>query len=144
MLMPSVFTDNFFDNFFEDFNRPAPKRAPRNEAVLMRTDIKETAEGYELDMDLPGYSKSDITAQLKEGYLTVTASSNKEDEHEDEAGYIRKERYSGTCRRSFYVGDVVTEEDIQAKFDNGVLHLYIPKIEKKPEVEQEKFIAIEG
>lgn len=96
-------------------------------------------------MNLPGFTKEDVKAELKEGYLTITASTNSSDEEKDKKGrYIRRERYSGTCSRQFYVGEKVTEEDIKAKFENGTLKLTIPKKEETPEVEEAKHIAIEG
>ena len=111
----------------------------------MRTDIKETANGFELDIDLPGFKKSDVQAELKEGYLTISASTSKDDAEKDKDGkYIRRERYYGSCSRSFYVGDAVTQEDIKARFEDGILKVTVPKKEMKPEVEESKFIAIEG
>ena len=145
MYMPSVFGDSFFDNFFEDFAFPA-RRASRMyipSTNLMRTDVKENETGYELDIDMPGFDKDNIKAELKDGYLTINASTEKSEDNSKD-NYIRKERYSGTCSRSFYVGEDVTENDIKAKFENGTLKLSIPKMEKKPEIEQKKYIAIEG
>ena len=111
----------------------------------MRTDIKETEGGYELDIDLPGYKKEDVQAQLKEGYLTISASMNKDNGEKDKNGkYIRRERYFGSCSRSFYVGEAVTQEDIKARFEDGILKVSVPKKEAKPEVEESKYIAIEG
>lgn len=111
----------------------------------MRTDIKEQKDGYELEIDLPGYKKEDIAAELKDGYLTITASSKKEAEEKDEKGtYIRRERYSGSCSRSFYVGEDITQEDIKAKFENGILKIGVPKKDAKPKVPENKFITIEG
>ena len=111
----------------------------------MRTDIKETDAGYELDVDLPGYKKENVQAQLKEGYLTITAKCQKNDDEKDKDGkYIRRERYYGTCSRSFYVGEDLTQEDIKARFEDGILKLTVPKKEAKPKVEENKFITIEG
>ena len=116
----------------------------------MRTDIKETEGGYEFDVELPGYAKSDITAELKDGYLTITAKKetvnedNSADEVVDEKKYIRRERYYGTCRRAFYVGEEVTQNDIKAKYDNGILELFVPKIEPAKVEEEKKYINIEG
>ncbi len=147
MLMPSIFGENLFDDFFDDFYRPA--RKPANRAALptnavMKTDIRETENGFELDIDLPGYKKEDVQAQLKDGYMTITASARKSDDEKDERGrYIRRERYVGSCSRSFYVGEQITEEDIKAKFEDGILKVSIPKKEAKPEVEEKKYIAIE-
>lgn len=140
MLMPSIFNDNLFDDFF-DFNY----RTFRYDTTeLMKTDIKETDNGYEVTMNLPGVKKEDVKAELKDGYLTIQASSNtSKDEKDNDGRYIRRERYAGTCSRSFYVGDAVTQEDIKAKFENGTLTLDIPKKDAKPAVEQKKYISIE-
>lgn len=111
----------------------------------MKTDIKDTDQGYEITMNLPGVKKEDVKAELKDGYLTISASSNNSrDEKDDNGRYIRRERYSGSCSRSFYVGDQVTEADIKAKFENGTLTMMIPKKEVQPAVEDKKYIAIEG
>ena len=112
---------------------------------LMKTDIKEMENGYEVTMNLPGVKKEDVKAELKDGCLTISASSNSNKDEKDEEGrYIRRERYSGSCSRSFYVGDAVTEADIKAKFENGTLTMMIPKKEVQPAVENKKYIAIEG
>ena len=140
MLMPSIFNDNLFDDFF-DFNYPTFRY---DTTELMKTDIKETDNGYEVTMNLPGVKKEDVKAELKDGYLTIQASSNpSKDEKDNDGRYIRRERYAGTCSRSFYVGDAVTQEDIKAKFENGTLTLDIPKKDAKPAVEQKKYISIE-
>ena len=140
MLMPSIFNDNLFDDFF-DFNYPTFRY---DTTELMKTDIKETDNGYEVTMNLPGVKKEDVKADLKDGYLTIQASSNtSKDEKDNDGRYIRRERYAGTCSRSFYVGDAVTQEDIKAKFENGTLTLDIPKKDAKPAVEQKKYISIE-
>ncbi len=111
----------------------------------MSTDVKENENGYEVEMELPGFAREDIQADLKEGYLTIHASRNTADEQKDEKGkYLRKERYSGSCSRSFYVGEAVTQEDIKAKFADGILTVFIPKKETQPQVETKKYIAIEG
>ena len=148
MLMPSIFGESLFDDFFEDFYRPAVRRAPHKSPApvntVMKTDVKETEHGYELDIDLPGYKKEDVQAQLKDGYMTITASTRKNNDTKDEEGkYIRRERYTGTCSRSFYVGEQITEEDIKARFEDGILKVMVPKKEAKPEVEEHKYIAIE-
>ena len=140
MLMPSIFNDNLFDDFF-DFNYPTFRY---DTTELMKTDIKETDNGYEVTMNLPGVKKEDVKAELKDGYLTIQASSNtSKDEKDNDGRYIRRERFAGTCSRSFYVGDAVTQEDIKAKFENGTLTLDIPKKDAKPAVEQKKYISIE-
>ena len=147
MLMPSIFGENLFDDFFNDFARPSKSimRYQTPASNVMRTDIKETASGYELDIDLPGYKKSEVQAELKEGYLTIHASTSRDDGEKNKDGqYIRRERYYGSCSRSFYVGDAVTQEVIKARFEDGILKVSVPKKEAKPEVEESKYIAIEG
>ncbi|HJC66424.1 MAG: Hsp20/alpha crystallin family protein [Lachnospiraceae bacterium] len=142
MLMPSIFGESLLDDFF-DFPFENSYRSGRSQ--LMRTDIKDTDQGYEVTMNLPGVKKEDVKAELKDGYLTISASSNNSrDEKDDNGRYIRRERYSGSCSRSFYVGDQVTEADIKAKFENGTLTMMIPKKEVQPAVEDKKYIAIEG
>lgn len=141
MLMPSIFNDNLFDDFF-DFNYPTFRY---DTTELMKTDIKETDNGYEVTMNLPGVKKEDVKAELKDGYLTIQASSNtSKDEKDNDGRYIRRERYAGTCSRSFYVGDDMKQEDIKAKFENGVLKVTVPKKEEKPVVENNSYITIEG
>ena len=142
MLMPSIFGESLLDDFF-DFPFENSYRSGRSQ--LMRTDIKDTDQGYEVTMNLPGVKKEDVKAELKDGYLTISASSNNSrDEKDDNGRYIRRDRYSGSCSRSFYVGDQVTEADIKAKFENGTLTMMIPKKEVQPAVEDKKYIAIEG
>lgn len=147
MLVPSIFGEDLFDSLFDDFARPA-KNAVRYSipnSNVMRTDIKETDNGYELDIDLPGYKKEDVTAELKEGYLTISAKTNTDKEEKAEDGqYIRKERYSGSCSRSFYVGEQMEQQDIKARFEGGILKISVPKKEEKPAVEENKYITIEG
>lgn len=129
--------DDFFDFPFGSYNNGMGE--------LMKTDVKDTDQGYELKMNLPGAKKEDVKAQLKDGYLTIQVSSNRNNDEKDSDGrYIRRERYSGSCSRSFYVGDQVTEEDIKAKFEDGTLTMTIPKKEQQPQVEDKKYISIEG
>lgn len=147
MLMPSLFRENLFDDFFDDFARPASRfmNFGSQQTPVMKTDVKETKDAYELHIDLPGYKKDEVTAQLKDGYMTITAQKDSSKEEKDEEKkYIRRERYYGNCSRSFYVGDQVTEEDIKAKFEDGILQITVPKKEPAPAVEQKKYIAIEG
>ena len=155
MLMPSIFGENLFDDFFEDFpwmddnmdmKKTEKKLYGRRAARLMKTDIKEQDNGYELVIDLPGFKKDEVSASLENGYLTISAAKGLDEKNEDKKSgrYIRKERYSGACSRSFYVGDGITEEDIKGEFKHGILKLFVPKKEAKPEVEQKKYIAIEG
>lgn len=143
MLMPSLFGENLLDDFFD-----MPRFAGRsftNSQKLMNTDVKDLGEAYEIAMDLPGFKKEDVQAELKDGYLTINAMTNtNNDTKDDEGRFIRRERYSGSCSRSFYVGKQVTEADIKARFEDGVLKLDIPKMEAKPAVEDKHYIAIEG
>lgn len=130
--------DNMFDDMFKD-----PFFTNSSATKLMKTDIQEKDNNYILDMDLPGYDKSDIKAQLKDGYLTITAQKNTSKEDKDEKGnYIRRERYCGKCSRSFYVGENLKEEDIKASFNNGILKLTFPKEVGKKE-EEIKYITID-
>ena len=143
MLMPSIFGESFLDDFFED---PFDNYAyAMNTSNLMKTDVKDTDQGYEITMNLPGVKKEDVKAELKDGYLTISASTNSNKDEKDGNGrYIRRERYSGSCSRSFYVGEDVTQDEIKAKFENGALTLLVPKKDQKPAVEDKKYIAIEG
>ena len=147
--MPSIFNDNVFDDFF-DFpfydDRAEKKLYGHHAANLMKTDIQEHEDGYTLEMDLPGFKKEEIKVELNNGYMTISAAKGlDEDEKDKKSGkYIRRERYTGSCQRSFYVGEDVTEEDIKAEFKHGILKLFIPKKEAKPAVEQKKYVSIEG
>lgn len=149
MMLPTIFGENLFDDFMDDaFERnffggrnPLYGKHSKN---LMKTDVKETETGYELDIDLPGFKKDEISAHLEDGYLTVSAAKGVDkDEKDNEGRYIRRERYSGSMTRSFYVGNAVTEEDIKAKYEDGILSLSIPKKDPKA-VEAKKYIAIEA
>lgn len=143
MLMPSIFGETFMDDFLDGFAKPAYRSIPNN--AVMKTDIKEKADSFTLEMDLPGYKKEDVKADLKDGYLTINAEHKEETEDKDKDGkYLRRERYYGNCSRSFYVGEDVTQEDIKAKFENGILSITVPKVEAKPAVEEKHYIAIEG
>ena len=147
MLMPSIFGESLIEDFFGDFTRPFKSVARYSTPTtnVMRTDIRESDTGYELDIDLPGYKKDDVKAELKEGYLTISAETKQNNDEQDENGrYIRRERYYGTCSRSFYVGEEVTQEDIKARFEDGILKLQVPKKEVLPKVEETKYIQIEG
>ena len=143
MLMPSIFGESFVDDFFGTPERYYVRS--NNATHLMQTDVRETDENYELSMELPGIKKEDVKCSLKEGNLTVTATTSHDCGEKDENGrYIRRERYSGTCSRSFYVGKDLKQEDIKARFEDGVLKLSFPKAPKKPEVKESQYIAIEG
>lgn len=158
--MPSLFNDNFdlFDRFYQDpwfgfddsvFKNLEKKLYGHRAKNVMSTDIKETDTGYEMEIDLPGFDKDNVKVELNNGYLTISASkeydsSNANTEEESMKGnYIRRERYSGACRRSFYVGDALTNDDIKANFKHGILKLSIPKRDAN-QVESKKYIAIEG
>ena len=133
MLLPSVFGTRFMDNWDLD----------AKDATL-RTDIVDAGDHYEFVTDLPGYKKEDIKAKLDRGVLTINASRHTETEDKDEQGrYLRRERYTGTCQRSFYVGDHLTQDDIKAKFAEGVLKVEVPK-ETAKAIEENRYIAIEG
>ena len=154
MLMPSIFGEDLFDNFMKDFpffddnteSNVEKKLYGRRGKNLMKTDIKETEGGYELEMDLPGFTKDEIKVSLENGYMTISAAKGLDkDEQDNKSGrYIRKERYAGSCERSFYVGEDITEEDIKGEFKHGILKLFVPKKEAKPAVEQKKYVSIEG
>ena len=154
MLLPSIFGENLFDDFFDDVpffdnraeNQIEKKLYGRHAHNVMKTDIKETDDNYELIVDLPGFKKDEIKVSLEDGYLTIEAAKGlDEDEQEKKTcKYIRKERYAGACQRSFYVGDNLTQEDIKGEFKHGILTLNVPKKEAKPAVETNKYIAIEG
>lgn len=150
MLMPSIFGENLFDDdwmnfpFESDFGGKKNPLYGKHVKNMMKTDIREHEGGYEVDIDLPGFKKDEISVQLEEGYLTVSASKAIDKDEEDKKGkYIRKERYAGAMQRSFYVGNALTQEDIRAKYENGILRLSIPKKDEKA-VETKKHIAIEG
>lgn len=145
MLMPSLFGENLLDDFFDVPGLRSFSQSSRSPQNIMHTDVKEKDNGFEIAMNLPGIKKENVQAELKDGYLTVTASTNTANDTKDDDGrYIRRERYSGSCSRSFYVGEQITQEDIKARFEDGVLKIDIPKVEAKPIEETKNFIAIEG
>ena len=127
-----LFEDMFGDSFFNE-----------GESKLMKTDIKEKKDEYVIDIDLPGYDKEGIKLNIQDGYLTVHAQVNKEENNEEKGKFVRKERYSGECSRSFYIGEDITEEDIKAKFKNGTLTIEVPKKERRKELPEKKYIPIE-
>ena len=154
MLMPSIFGENLFDDFFDGgfpfyddkaLRNTEKKLYGRKADHVMKTDIKEMDNGYELMVDLPGFKKDEVKVALEDGYLTISAEKGLDkDEKEKETGrYIRRERYAGACTRSFYVGEGLTTEDIKGEFKHGILTLFVPKKEAKP-VTENKYIAIEG
>lgn len=145
MLMPSIFGERLFDDLM-DFSVPDMYRGFFNgsNSTAMRTDIRETGQGYELDIDLPGFKKEDIKLELKDGYLTINAQKNSDNEQRSEEGrYVRRERHYGAMSRSFYIGENITEEDVHARFEDGILKLALPK-DKPEKVEEKKYITIEG
>ena len=150
MMMPSIFGENLFDDFMNDFTFPKfpdveKELYGKHAKNLMKTDVKDTKEGYEVDIDLPGFKKDEIQMELKEGVLTVSAAKGLDkDEEKKDGSYLRRERYAGSMSRSFYVGDHVTVEDIHPKYENGILSFSVPKAENKPIEEKNKYIAIEG
>ncbi len=153
MMMPSIFGENLFDDFMDfPFSKEFEKNFFGNKNPLygkhaknmMKTDVRETENGYEVDIDLPGFKKDEITAKLDNGYLTISASKGLDKDEKDKDGhYIRRERYAGSMSRSFYIGEGITENDVKAKYKDGILRLSIPKKEPK-KVEDKKYISIEG
>ena len=156
MMVPYMFNEALMDDLFSndwehDFDRAMKAAAPRSmfgkrAANVMKTDVRENKDSYDVFVDLPGFKKEDVKLDLDNGYLTISAEKGLDkDEQEKESGrYIRRERYAGACSRSFYVGEDVQQEDIKAEFKHGILKLFVPKKEAKPAVEEKKHIAIEG
>ena len=151
MLYPTIFNDSIFDNLM-DFAFPTvrgfgdvdKKLYGKHAAHVMRTDVREHDDHFEVDIDLPGFKKDEITLTLENGYLTVGAAKGLDVDKENKKGkVIRQERYAGAMRRSFYVGDSITEEDIKAKYEHGVLSLTIPKKQARA-LPEKKVIMIEG
>ena len=153
MMVPRIFNDNLFDSFFnDDFFWPETRRgADRADRKLyghrageiMKTDVKETEKGYEVVIDLPGFKKEDVTCELKDGYLTVSAEKKLEENEKDSEGkYIRRERYTGNQSRSFYVGDGIHEDDIKASFQDGILRLDVPKQPVQQVEDKRHFVQI--
>ena len=152
MLMPSIFGNDMCGDFFTDpwfdekeFKDMQKKLYGHRAKNVMSTDVKEVENGYELEMDLPGFKKDEIKASVENGYLTISAARGlDEDEKDKKSGkYIRRERYAGACERSFYVGEGISQDDIKASFQHGILKLFIPK-EPEKSVEEKKYVAIEG
>ena len=148
-MLPSIFGENLFDDWFDFPSFPELRNIDRklygrHAAHEMKTDVREHEDRYEVDVDLPGFKKDEIKLELQNGYLTVAAAKGVDKEEKDKKGkLIRQERYSGSMQRSFFVGKAVTEEDIKAKFEDGVLKLDIPKKEA-PKIPEKKTIMIEG
>ena len=135
MLVPNRDFDLFDDIFGDTFFR-------KSESKMMKTDIREDKDNYVIDIDLPGFDKKNIKIDVTDGYLTINAKVNNEDNEKKGGKYIRKERYFGECSRSFYVGDDVKPEDITANFKNGILTLEVPKVENKGKLPEKKYIEI--
>ncbi|MCI8819194.1 MAG: Hsp20/alpha crystallin family protein [Oscillibacter sp.] len=139
MLTPYLVAKNMFDELAETAFSANTLRG------MMNTDIKESDQGYELDIDLPGVHKEQLTAELKDGYLCISATVEQtSNENVQNERYLRRERFLGSCRRSFYVGERVKQEDIRGKFEDGILRLFIPKVTQQTQLEQKNLIAIEG
>ena len=146
MLMPSIFGENLFNDDWMDFSFPDVDKVlyGKHAKNVMKTDVKETDNSYEVDIDLPGFKKDEIEVQLENGYLTVSAAKGLDKDEADKKGkYICRERYAGEMSRSFYVGEDILDTDIHARFENGILKLDVPKKEAKA-VETKKHVAIEG
>ena len=136
-MLPSMFGENSFDDFFNDDFMNFPVWSSRNPLYgkraknLMKTDVRETENTYELDIDLPGFKKDEISVELKDGYLSIRAAKGLDKDEKDKKGkYIRQERYAGSCSRSFYVGEIESK-DVSAKYEDGILKISVPKESKK-------------
>ena len=146
MLMPSIFGENLFNDDWMNFGFPEVEKAlyGKHASHEMKTDVRETDSGYEVDIDLPGFKKDEINIQLDNGYLSISAAKGLDKDEQDKEGkYIRKERYAGSMSRSFYVGNAITQDDIKAKYESGILRLSVPN-KAAEEIESAKRIAIEG
>ena len=149
--LPTVFGENLMDvfddfdrNFFRGFGNADRALYGKHAQNMMKTDVKETEEGYEVDIDLPGFKKDEIHLELNDGYLTIsTEKSLEKDEKNKKGRMLRQERYAGMMQRSFYVGEHITEEDVKASYESGVLHLVLPK-KDAPKAPEKKTIQIEG
>ena len=146
-MLPSIFGENLFDDWFgfpefRDLDRAEKKLYGRHAGNLMKTDVREHEDGYEIDIDLPGFKKEEIGLELQNGYLTVSAAKGVDKTEEKKGKLIRQERFAGAMQRSFYVGDSLSEEDIKASFANSVLSLTVPK--KSARIPEKKTIMIEG
>ena len=152
MLLPRIWDEDLFENMdnwmsWPDESEFFGKKNPlygKHAKNLMKTDVRETEDAYEVDIDLPGFKKDEVKVALKDGYLTVSAAKGLDEDDEDKKGhYIRRERYAGACERSFYVGEEVTQEDIKGEYKHGILKLFVPKKEAKPVSNDPKYITIE-
>ena len=154
MLLPSIFGNDLFDTFdnflYPVFEVPTTSNVEKklyggHAGRIMKTDVREHETGYEIAVDLPGFKKDEIKLELKDGYLTVSAAKGLEENEKDKKTdkYIRRERYSGSMSRSYFVGEDMKQEDIKAKFEDGVLNITLPKKELQQKVEENHFITIE-
>ena len=150
MMMPSIFGENLFDDFMNDFAFPAFPDVDKalygkHAKNLMKTDVKEKEDGFQVDIDLPGFKKDEIQIELHDGSLTVSAEKGLDKDEQDKDGkYIRRERYAGGMSRSFYVGEHITEADIHPKYENGILSFFVPKAKEEAVEEKKHYISIEG
>ena len=152
LYVPSIFGENLMDDFMDDFGfgfddsffgrkNPLYGKHAKN---MMKTDVREKDDAYEVAVDLPGFKKDEIHLELKDGYITISAAKGLDKDEKDKEGrYIRRERYTGNCTRSFYIGEQVRQEDIKAKFEDGILKIAFPKQDQK-KMEENRYIAIEG
>lgn len=138
MMVPRKNNFDLWEDIFKDpfFNYDDNK--------IMKTDIKEHKDSYSIIVDLPGYEKDNIKIDINDGYLTIDAIESSNEEEKEKGKFVRKERYYGECKRSFYVGEEIEAEDVKASFKNGTLKLIVPKKEPKKEIENKKYIQIEG
>ena len=150
MMMPSIFGENLFDDFMNDFAFPKFHYVDKtlygkHAKHMMKTDVKETENAYEVSVDLPGFKKEEIKMQLKDNNLVISAAKGLDKDEKDEDGkYIRRERYSGSMTRSFYVGEDIKEEDIHPKYENGILSFEVPKKQTQKIEDKPSYISIEG
>ena len=147
LMNDTMFSDLFDDPFFEGWRNMDRAAAcdPNMSAGMMSTDVRETDKGYMVDIDMPGFKKDDISLDLQNGYLTVSAHRNSSHEDKDDNGrWLRRERYAGSCSRSFYVGEDMKDSDIHASYKDGTLCLELPKPQVQQQVESKHRIAIEG
>ncbi len=153
MLTPSIFEENFIDDLFgfpymkefDDMSQGMERKLyGRKASRMMKTDIREKDDNYEVSIDLPGFKKEDITVELNDGYITISASKNLDRDEDKKGKLIRQERYAGSMSRSFYVGENVEKGDIEANYRHGVLNLTIPKKAMDKKIPEKNLIAIEG
>ena len=146
-MLPSIFSEDLFDDIFDDDFMRFPAWGGRalygkHAKNLMKTDVRETDDTYEVDVDLPGFKKDELSVELKDGYLTIQAAKGLDKDEQDKKGrYIRQERYAGACSRSFYVGEGVEPDQVSAKYEDGILKISLPKQVKK-ELPKKSAIAI--